>query len=173
MKAYPPLETIKSLLDYDPDTGIFRWKVTGTGRKVSKIAGCNGQGYVSIRINYELLYAHRLAWYITYGYLPKELDHINRNKSDNRICNLRECNRSQNLANKLPYENRKYKGVYFDKRRGKYQSQIKHNNKQYYLGTFKTSEAAARAYNAKALELYGEFALLNEVDQSEQLLFED
>jgi len=174
MKKYPPIKTIRSLLDYDPDTGIFRWKVTGTGRKVSQIAGgINNEGYLKIGINYRIYFAHRLAWLIYYGYLPKELDHINRNKSDNRICNLRECNRSQNNANTLPYKNRKYKGICFDKRCGKYRVQIGYKKENYYLGRFDTPEAAALAYNAKALELYGEFAYLNEVDQSEQLLFED
>jgi len=175
MKKYPPLETIKSIFDYDPDTGIFRWKVA-PGKKIKKgqiAGGINTQGYVRISTKYGLLRAHRLAWYITYGYLPKELDHINHNKSDNRICNLRECTRSQNRANTLPHKNRKYKGIYFDKRCGKYRVQIGHNNKLYYLGRFDTPELAARAYNAKALELFGEFAYLNEVDQSEQLLFED
>ena len=164
MKTYPPLKTIKKLLDYDPDTGIFRWKVTGKGRKVSKIAGGITHGYVMIGTKYGLLYAHRLAWYITYGYLPIEIDHINHNKLDNRICNLRECTRSQNQANRLPYKNHKYKGICFEKRLGKYQAQIKHNYKLYYLGLFDTPEAAARAYNAKALELFGEFAYLNEVE---------
>jgi len=174
MKKYPPLEKLKSLLDYDPATGIFRWKISGKGRKVSKIAGSiNNQGYVMIGTKYRRFYAHRLAWYITYGYLPKELDHINRDTSDNRICNLRECTRSQNKANALPYKNRKYKGIYFNKRLGKYQAQIEHNYKQYYLGLFDTPKAAALAYNAKAIELHGEFAYLNEVDQSEQLLFEN
>jgi len=173
MKTYPPIKTIRSLLDYDPDTGIFRWKVTPGNRiKKGQIAGgINTQGYVRIETKYRRFYAHRLAWYITYGYLPIEIDHINHNKSDNRICNLRECTRSQNRANTLPRGRCKYKGVCLNG--NKYQAQICHNNKQYFLGRFDTPELAALAYNAKAIELHGEFAYLNEVDQSEQLLFED
>ena len=166
MKAYPPLETIKSILDYDPDTGIFRWKVAPNKRiKKGQIASnksCNG--YIRISYQNQMYLAHRLAWFIYYGYLPKQLDHINRNKSDNRIYNLRKCNGSQNNINSLPYKNRKYKGIYFEKRCGKYQAQIQHNYKRYFLGRFDTPEAAARAYNAKALELFGEFAYLNEVE---------
>ena len=165
MKTYPPIKTIRSLLDYDPDTGIFRWKIRGRGRRKSKIAGhITKRGYITIETNHNQFRAHRLAWYITYGYLPKELDHINRNKSDNRICNLRECSSSENGANRESYRVGKYKGVCFCKRHKKYLSQIGYNNKLYFLGYFDTPELAALAYNAKALELYGEFAYLNEVE---------
>ena len=164
MKKYPPLEKLKSLLDYDPATGIFRWKISREGIKKGKIAGSrNTKGYINIFVDRKSYTAHRLAWYIAYGYLPQYIDHINRNPSDNRLSNLRECTVSQNLANVKGHGKNKYKGVSYYKRNKKYLSQIMCHYKRYYLGSFKTPEAAALAYNKKALELFGEFACLNEV----------
>jgi len=130
--------------------------------QIASNKSCNG--YIRISYQNQMYLAHRLAWFIYYGYLPKELDHINRNKSDNRIQNLRECTPSENGANQKSYGIVGYKGVKRSKTKGKYQAQIGHNNKQYYLGLFDTPELAALAYNKKALEFWGEFACLNEVE---------
>lgn len=91
----------------------------------------------------------------------KEIDHINLNKMDNRSCNLRECSRTQNQGNRTLQKNNKsgFKGVY--SRRGKFESHISHNRNRYYLGSFLIAEEAARAYDKKAIELFGEFARLN------------
>ena len=97
--------------------------------------------------------------------LPTELmvDHINGNKLDNRRCNLRLCNESQNGANrrKSIVHNNDYLGVTYHKRDNRYQTQVRHKGKRYYCGYFKTAEEAALAYNKKASELHGEFARLN------------
>ena len=97
--------------------------------------------------------AHRVAWLLFFGEFPKnELDHINRDKLDNRIENLRECNSSQNAANRTS-NGKIYKGVSKCKN-GKFKSQIT-------LGTFDTAEEAAKKYDEALYELHGEFALLN------------
>jgi len=93
-----------------------------------------------------------------------QVDHINTIKSDNRRCNLRLATRSQNNANRKRYrKNRigKYKGTRFDKRYNTWSAYITFNKKQIHLGTFKNEEDAALVYNEKAIELFGEFALLN------------
>ena len=88
-----------------------------------------------------------------------DVDHINHNRLDNRECNLRICTRSQNLGNCLITKGRKYKGI---KKRGKkWQANITCNYKKYYLGIFDSEIEAAKAYDAKALELFGEFAYTN------------
>ena len=89
------------------------------------------------------------------------VDHINQDPLDNRRQNLRLATRSQNAANLGPYANNTsgYKGVDFN--RGKWRARITQDGVRYFLGTFDTAEDAARAYDQKALELFGEFASLN------------
>jgi len=90
-----------------------------------------------------------------------EVDHINGNKLDNRDENLRVCTRAQNLRNlKTPINNKSgYKGVYWGN--GKWIAAIKLNYQSIYIGSFETPELAARAYDLKAHELFGEFARPN------------
>ena len=96
--------------------------------------------------------------------LPKYLDHINRNKKDNRIDNLRPALRFQNMANIRKLKKSKssiYKGVSFDKKAKKYVSSITFNGVKIYLGAFGNEELAAKAYDEKAKLLWGEFACTN------------
>ena len=91
-----------------------------------------------------------------------DIDHINRNGLDNRKCNLRLCTTSQNCANKTAFNKwSEYKGIM--KHRKAWVAAITVNNNRIYLGSFKTEIEAARAYNEKAKEFYGEFALLNNI----------
>lgn len=94
------------------------------------------------------------------------VDHINGNTLDNRRVNLRICTRSQNGMNQRPQRRKKdkmclYKGVTQTGSKKKFQARLVLNKKHIYLGTFKTEEEAARAYDTKAKELFGEFANLN------------
>lgn len=94
-----------------------------------------------------------------------DIDHINRNKLDNRKENLRACSRSENMRNtpKRGDNTSGYKGVTFDHRDKCWYAQITVNRKHHYLGRFKNIHDAAAAFNKKALELQGEFALLNKI----------
>jgi len=97
-------DKLKEILDYNQHTGLFTWKKIKkySNRSVGDIAGSLSLGYVVIGIDKKIYKAHRLAWLYVYGEFPKEqLDHINGNKEDNRICNLREANQSQNNFNFL------------------------------------------------------------------------
>jgi len=98
-------ENIREYVLYDYETGVFTWAkdVSITGRK-GKIAGTIGKrGYVTICIHRVFYKAHNLAWLYVYGKNPEfEIDHINHNKSDNRISNLRDV---------TPYENKKNKPI--------------------------------------------------------------
>jgi HNH endonuclease len=149
------LAHLKMLLHYDPETGIFRWKVGGRGRLAGEIAGYHDKrGYITIRVDYKLFYAHRLAWFFMTGNMPSLIDHHNCIKSDNRWINLRKATKSQNAANSFKL----HKGVYWHKSAKRWSSSIKLNYQTHYLGLFDTPEAAQAAYAAKAREFFGEFA---------------
>ena len=96
-----------------------------------------------------------------------DIDHINGNPLDNRKSNLRICTRAENMRNRGAQKNNTsgYKGVGWCKHRKKWHAQIKHNGKQIYIGRYKDKEEAARAYDAKAKELHGEYAHLNFPDE--------
>jgi len=95
-----------------------------------------------------------------------KIDHINGNRSDNRLCNLRIATHSQNLWNMGRHKTRNksgYKGVCLDKRRGTWKAEISKNRKRVYLGDFKTKKEAALAWNKAAQKLHGKFAFLNDI----------
>ena len=96
----------------------------------------------------------------------QHVDHINLNPLDNRKCNLRLCTRSQNQANVRPRKNTtsKYKGVSWKTALKRWVVYVTKDGKQNYVGVFKSEEEAALAYNKKASELFGEFALLNIIE---------
>ena len=88
-------------LHYDQDTGIFTWINCGCNKFNGKIAGhSNNRGYLNIQFNSKLYLNHQLAWMYVYGYIPKYIDHINGDKHDNRITNLREVTNQQNCLNR-------------------------------------------------------------------------
>lgn len=95
----------------------------------------------------------------------KKVDHRNGDTLDDRRINLRQCTHAQNISNqKLQKSNKSgYKGVHFDKSRQKWMSYVTKDRKVYHLGRFSTPEEAAMAYNKKALELFGEYARLNQI----------
>jgi len=112
---------------------------------------------------YKITLLHRLIMNAKKGLV---IDHINHNTLDNQKINLRECTHAQNMQNKISITGvSKFKGAYFNKDRKskKWWSYIRYNNKKIFLGTFKTELEAAKAYNAKALELFGQFAHLNKI----------
>lgn len=130
-------------LHYDQETGLFTWlKQKAHKTKVGSIAGHkNKRGYIKIRFNSKFYFAHRLAWFYIYNHFPlKSLDHINRNKEDNRISNLREVSNIENCQNKDS------KGYSFHKPSNKWMARIMINYKQVYLGLFETEDEAREAF---------------------------
>jgi len=155
-------ELLKELLNYDPDTGIFTWKVFrgGGSPKVGEIAGSPvTDGYIKIKLAGKLRAAHHLAWLYMTGELPVELDHIDRNPANNRWENLRKATSHQNAHNKGKYKNNTtgYKGV-FAAPSGAWHARIRVEGRLKFLGTFSTPELAHKAYCAAADKLHGEFA---------------
>lgn len=159
-------DEVNELLDYDKDTGIFRWKVKRNKNfPVGSVAGSNRDGYIVISLGKNNMHivtpAHRLAWLLTFGKYPEELiDHINRVRNDNRISNLREATTSENHQNKGAQKNSKtgVKGVCF--RKGRYVAQICDGKKRRHLGQFKDLESAAKRYADEVARIRTEFGAL-------------
>lgn len=146
-------ERLKELFEYSPDTGEFIRKIYSNTRwRPGQVAGTLRNGYIVINIDGDIYQSHWLAFLYCYGRWPAEyIDHINGNKADNRIENLREATRSQNLQNiKGAQRNNKtgLLGASLNKATGKYQSKITANGRTIYLGLFNTAEEAHIAYMA-------------------------
>lgn len=166
MTDVPSCQLIRTLLDYSPSTGVFIWKDRGAGipfKKsiIGKKAGsAHSSGYWSISVNGTKYLAHHLAWVHYYGTRPTSfIDHINLNKRDNRIENLRLATPAQNSANaSLRSDNTSgYRGVTFEPRRKKWIAIIGYEGKRKQLGSFSTPEDAAAAYARCAAAAFGEF----------------
>lgn len=159
---HPEILRIKELLNYNPETGEVSWRVKRGKCSVGKIITCkNGAGYIVARVDDILLRAHRIGWAIFYGEWPNgEIDHINGNRSDNRIENLRIANRFENMKNtKKPTTNKSgFKGVSWHSDGKCWQAHIRADNKNYYLGHYDTAEKAHEAYVKAADKLHGIFA---------------
>lgn len=155
-------ERLKELLEYNPETGLFVRLIgrSGPNARVGDVAGCdNGKGYIRIYVDGTAYKGHRLAWFYVYGEWPAEIDHINGDKSDNRLANLRSVTRSQNRMNVGAYKSNGsgYRGVNFDKATGKWKAQIQRDGRKRAIGYFGTPEDAKAAYDAEAERLHGEY----------------
>ena len=155
---------LKELLNYDPETGIFTWRVNRQGICKGRNAGClhnkGGRTYRAIKIDGVARGAHRLAFLYIYGYMPSVVDHVDNSPLNNRIGNLRAATPAQNSANsKLSKKNSSgYKGVSLRKRSKKWTSQISAVGHYKHLGSFFTPEEAHEAYRRAAIERSGDFA---------------
>jgi hypothetical protein len=142
---------VRELLDYDPDTGRFTWKLSRMWKiHIGDEAGfVNKQGYRRIKFDKKVYLAHRLAWAHFYMQDPgqMEIDHIDKNISNNTIINLRLASHSQNMRNKNIYSNNTSGviGVCFRKDRKKWRSEILINGKTIRLGLFKNKQDAIRS----------------------------
>ena len=149
---------VKELFHYDTKTGSLIWRVDcGKNKMIGKFSGTlKADGYRYISINNKIYFAHRLVWLFNHGIFPaNNLDHINGNKDDNRIENLREATDAQNLQNRRKANSTNksgYLGV--SSSHGKWQAAICINGKQMHIGTYMTPEDAHAAYLAKKRELH-------------------
>lgn len=160
-------EKLREVLDYEPHTGDFTWRVALSKRvKVGARAGCvevdkAGLKYVRIGLFGRPYRAHRLAWLHVHGEWPSDLiDHISGDTLDNRICNLREANSAQNGANcrMLVSNTSGIKGVSWHRGKGRWQARINIDGKLKHLGWFREKPEAADAYRRAAEAVQGQFA---------------
>jgi len=163
-------ELVRTIFDYHDDN--LYWKVNRRTKKlINKKAGyINNRGYRCIKVNQKLYLAHRLIFLYHHGHLPEYLDHIDLNKSNNDINNLREATSSQNHMNckKLKLKNNtilssQYKGVSWHKQSKKWIAGITINYKLVFLGKFENEIDAAKSYNKSAIEHFKEYANINKI----------
>lgn len=163
-------EYLMQCLLYDPETGVFTWKVrprehfngnrdhgVWNARYAGKEAGhIYANGYITISVNGKAYKAHRLAFlYVTGRHPARMIDHINLKPGDNRFCNLREATRAQNAINQGGSQSSSgVKGVSWHKGRQAWQARLCGK----YLGMYPDKEAAGAAYFAAAREKFGDFA---------------
>jgi hypothetical protein len=154
------LSYLRSILNYDPSTGLFTWKESrGSVAKGSLAGSLYNNGYISIMIDGLAYGAHRLAWLYVYGQFPKEeVDHKDGVRHNNCISNLREATSRQNCINSKVKKTSSsgVKGVSFIS--GKWVARIKLGNSNIYIGRYDTIQEAQKAYENKAIEIHGEYA---------------
>jgi hypothetical protein len=157
-KPLPATERLRELFRYEPMTGAIFPRQLRTNRKPNqRCDAVNQTGYRVIFITPLKYYAHRIAWKLHYGTEPSYIDHINGDKGDNRIVNLREASHTQNLWNVPTYKSNTsgIKGVH--KRGRKWAAQI-NAGRRIFLGKFDTKAEAAAALIAARKKLHGNFA---------------
>ena len=147
---------------YDGEEGVLRHRHTHWGRKREGkvLKALTDKGYVVVYINGKNYFAHRIIWLWVYGEFPEAgIDHVNRNRADNRLDNLREATQKQNLANrsKSRCNTSGYVGVARKKDTRGWVATCKFEGKNKHLGVFDTAEEASEAYQAFASQLRGAF----------------
>ena len=167
-------ERVLELFEYDPETGVFRNRISRGRAKAGARAGSPaGHGYRRIIVDYGKYYEHRLAWLIIHGTWPGELDHVDGNRSNNAIGNLRLATRTQNNANGCWATGASgLRGVYKDKRRPhKWFAKIQVDGRHIFLGWHNTPEDARAAYLKAASKHFGEYAFHNRAQQPTMEIF--
>ena len=151
---------LSDYLDYDPISGDIIWKKSPSNViKLGSLAGSiNSDGYRQIKFNGEIYQASHVAWFLTHGVWPVELDHKDKQPSNDALDNLREATHSQNCCNrKMRSDNKSgFKGV--QQRGSKFIARIWGGSKNLRIGIFDTPEEAHEAYKQKAVEMQGNFA---------------
>lgn len=140
MSAVLNQNKLKSILEYNPDTGLFvRLKRSGARGIAGDVAGCkNNNGYIVITIDGKLYQSHRLAYLYMTGEWPNNIDHINHSRNDNRWINLRSVTCGENQKNKSKQKNNKtgITGVCWSSRWKNWRAQINGNGKNIAIGHF-------------------------------------
>lgn len=158
------LQTAFDALNYDPVTGMFVRRGNShinprvqEGQRAGSLAR---DGYRYVRIGKQRYLEHRLAWFMSFGEWPKELDHINGVKDDNRIANLRPATRSQNMANASRQGNNTsgHKGVSYDRVNRKWMAYMVVGGKMKNLGRFDSINDAVAVRSNSFRKAFGDFA---------------
>ena len=148
---YPTQARLKELFDYNPDTGeLTRLITSGPNALIGEVTKgtLSVKGYYRIQVDGVQYLVHRLAWILVYGSIPSHLqiDHINRDRADNRILNLRLATNAQNQQNKTIDSRNKsgYAGVFWYAKKQTWTAKIKVNKVTIHLGTFRDLDQAVK-----------------------------
>ena len=155
------LEDMRAQFAYDPETGWLTRRVKrGKWPAGVRVGAKDSKGHRQVRFNGKLFLEHRVIWFIVYGYVPEEIDHINRQRDDNRLVNLRECTHRENNRNmNVRWDSStRVPGVAHYPRYGKFVAYITVDGKRRHLGYFAEFDAAVAARKAAEVELFKEFA---------------
>lgn len=162
----PALDEVAKRFTYNPVTGDLIWNIDRTRSiKAGSVAGSVHKvtGYRYLRINGVEYAAHRVAWLLATGESLEpsvQIDHVNGDKDDNRICNLRKCGGTQNSHNSRRRTDNKsgVKGVHWLSRIQRWRAQIGLKGKIIHIGDYRTREEAAQNIKIAREALHGEFA---------------
>ena len=164
INALPPTDYLAECFDYDLDSGLLWWRerpashfTTSSKHKrfITLSAGTEvgtfeGKGYKVVRLTYlgkhRSYRVHRICYALVHGDTEQVIDHINGDRQDNRISNLRAVTFSENVANQTAPKKQGLKGACWDRQRGKWLASIKRNYKTIYIGRFDTEQEAHDAY---------------------------
>jgi len=163
---------LRSILEYDPETGLWRWREQKGRRAKGWFAGAiNGNGYNSFGIRFDgrnaVYVSHRLAFLYMTGEMPLTVDHRNQIKTDNRWVNLRAATKTQQMRNRHQWKKKGGlpKGVFYHPPKPRpyrpYRACIRVDGTLIHLGKFFTVEEASEAYKLAAIKYHGEFACLD------------
>lgn len=154
-------ELVREVFSYDPDIGVLVWIAPFAQQiKSGAIAGhIRKDGYVAVKLGGKAYKAHRLIWlYMTGRWPADEMDHIDRNPTNNRWDNLREATHAENCRNRI-YRNLTTFTCVGEEKNGKYRARVRLGGERKYLGLFDTPEAASAAVRQAKLNLHGEFSV--------------
>ncbi|EOZ0650999.1 HNH endonuclease [Cronobacter malonaticus] len=171
----PSREMLLSIFNYEASKGELWWRESGFNRQMDVPCGyVSGGGYLSVKINGRLCSVHRLIWKMHMDSEPQHLDHVNGNRLDNRIENLRPAIRNENNRNiSVTRANTSgYIGVRFDARYKRWVAQIKIERKAIFIGSYETKVEAVHAYNDAAIKMHGDFAHRKILFNQQQLINE-
>lgn len=151
-------ERLRDVLSYCRYSGSFIWKVNKGNVRIGDVAGTTGKDrYVRIRIDRKRYFAHRLAWLYVNGKWPCfEIDHINRDPSDNSYTNLRDIPHHENKQNMVAQKGNRsgIKGITWDATNKVWKSRICLKGKDEFLGNFKSPQDAEKAYSIAANKVH-------------------
>ena len=143
-------DLVRSLFNYNPDTGELSYiNKSGRGKRKDKKVGCiSTYGYLTVWVGGSVCQLHRVVWVYVYGQLPfYGIDHINGDRLDNRILNLRDVDQSENTKNRRKSKNNTsgFNGVFWDNKLNKWRARVSVNKSIIYLGSFTNKDDAIAA----------------------------
>jgi hypothetical protein len=163
-KPLPSAEALRTAFRYDPETGLLYWRARAdvpakwNGRYAGTVAGNTARGRWTVILAGQHFKAHRVIWKMVFGTEPVEVDHIDGDGLNNRLANLREATRTQNMWNTRGRAVTGFKGVSLHRQSGLYRARLRVDGKEKSLGLYPTAEEAHVVYCAAAVEHRGEFA---------------